>query len=70
MIKDFEEYKTYRSRLLTEGISAEESAKIKEKMDEFRKNNPAIFDKLNKNKWSNNGLKLINPDGSIAKILE
>jgi hypothetical protein len=51
MIKDFEEYKTYRSRLFTKGISSEEAAKIDKSMDEFVKNHPEIFNKSNKDKW-------------------
>ncbi|BBL61513.1 hypothetical protein [Methanobrevibacter arboriphilus] len=51
MIKNFEEYKTYRSRYLTEGIPAEESAEIEKEMDDFRKNNPEIFRKMSEAKW-------------------
>jgi len=70
MIKDFEEYKTYRSRYLTEGISDEESAMLRKEMDKFAKNNPEIFDKLSAEKWSCKGLKLCNPDGSVYKTLK
>jgi hypothetical protein len=70
MIKDFEEYKTYRSKRLDENIDSQERDKLTKAMHEFRKANPEIFNKLNKEKWSNKGLKLLNPDGSVAKILE
>ena len=66
MIKDFDEYKVYRSRLLTEGISVEESAKLNKEMDEFVRNNPKIFDKLNDAKWSMKGMEVIHPDGSVT----
>ena len=70
MIKDFEEYKIYRSRLSTEGISDDEFTKLDKEMDEFVKTHPEIFDKLNKEKWSCKGLNLCNPDGSIYKKLK
>jgi hypothetical protein len=70
MIKDFEEYKTYRARLLDKNVPIEERHEKRSLMEDFRKANPEIFNKLNKNKWSNKGLKLLNPDGSVAKILE
>ncbi|GLI12395.1 hypothetical protein MARBORIA2_14850 [Methanobrevibacter arboriphilus] len=50
MIKDFEEFKKYRSRYLDE-TNAKESAKLKEEMAKFRKANPEIFDKLSQEKW-------------------
>ena len=64
MIKDFEEYKTYRSRYLSEDISIVEEAQIEKEMDEFRKANPEIFDKLAQAKWSCKGMNMCNPDGS------
>lgn len=51
MIKDSEEYKTYRSKLSTNGISAEESDKLKKEMGKFRDNNPDIFRKMSEKKW-------------------
>jgi len=66
MIKDFEEYKIYRSRYLTEGISDEESAMLRKEMDKFAKDNPDIFNKMNESKWSMKGMKLIHPDGSVT----
>ena len=66
MIKDFEEYKVYRSRYLSEGISAEESAKLRQEMDIFAKNHPKIFNKMNENKWSEKGVEWIRPDGTVA----
>lgn len=51
MIKDFEEYKVYRSKLLTKGISSEEAAKIDKKMDEFLRTHPEIFRKMSEAKW-------------------
>ena len=66
MIKDFEEYKVYRSKLLTEGISVEESTNLRNEMDKFRNANPEIFDKLNNAKWSNKGMELLHPDGSVT----
>ena len=51
MIKDFEEYKAYRSRYLSDGLSIVEEAQIEKEMAEFEKANPEIFDKLNKEKW-------------------
>ena len=70
MIKDFEEYKAYRSKRLDENISIVEEAQITKAMRDFEKANPEIFDKLAQEKWSCKGLKLLNPDGSVAKILE
>ncbi|RBQ22393.1 hypothetical protein ALNOE001_21400 [Candidatus Methanobinarius endosymbioticus] len=51
MIKNYEEYKEYRSRLLTRGISIEESARLNKAMDEFEDNHPEIFEKLQREKW-------------------
>jgi len=66
MIKDFEEYKVYRCRYLSESITTEESAEIKKEMGIFRKKNPHIFKKLNEEKWSMKGMEMIHPDGSVT----
>ena len=66
MIKDFEEYKAYRARLYDDDVSLTERKDIRFLMDEFEKANPEIFDKLNKEKWSGKGMKIIHPDGTVT----
>jgi len=52
VIKNYEEYKQYGSRLLTRGISTEESVEIKKEMGEFSKANPNIFEKMQRKKMA------------------
>ena len=52
MIKNLKEYRQHSAKLLTKGISAEESNSIKEELKVFKENNPTIFDKLLKDKWN------------------
>lgn len=54
MIKNLKEYRQYSSKLLNIGITAEESAKIKNDLKVFKDNNPSIFEEMQRKKfvWS------------------
>lgn len=51
MIKDFEEYKKYRSRSHSD-ITPEENKEIRKAMSVFEDNNPEIFEELQIKKWA------------------
>jgi hypothetical protein len=70
MIKDFEEYKVYRSNRLNEDISFAELNKLTKAMKDFEKANPEIFDKLAQGKWSCEGMNICDSDGSNCKPLK
>ena len=52
LIKDFEEYKIYRSKRLDENITSSQLEKLTAAMREFEEANTEIFDKLLWEKWN------------------
>lgn len=51
MIKNFEEYKQYRAKTLSDDTTPEEHKKIRNAMKVFQRDNPLIFEKMRRKKW-------------------